>query len=368
MEALADHVLPKAFQDHLERIFDANNGQNKVRAGSRNRGLIARRTKLSGEATQTQRRFVLRQAFAQLFAHGYQLRRPENIGERHIEVVVRFWGEQNLSPSTLRTRISVLNIFSEWIGKKGIVKRPEHYFPDGLAKRTGIAKTDKSWEGQGIDPRAIIAMATAADVRLGAMVTLQHAFGLRMMESVEIRPGKAVVDNGQAIELIEGTKGGLPRRVNVDTKEKHAAIELARRVALSGGSASGRLRWPDCTWKQARNRYYAFMRKLGITKKMLGATSHAFRHGYIHEEYEVDTGFPVPVKGGALGKIDRETHNQACMNITRKVGHGRIDVMPSYCGSYGHALRSTSAPSSADYILKFNVPKGGVHHGLALGV
>ena len=81
------------------------------------------------------------------------------------------------------------------------------------------------------------------------------------------------------------------------------------------------------------------MEKHGITKGVLGVTAHGLRHGGIQDGYERETGYPTPIKGGALGEIDRETHRVASMTVSRESGHARYDVVPTYCGSYGHALR-----------------------------
>lgn len=359
MRTIAEKHLFKAFRDGLDRILDANNGHSNIKAGNRKGNGNARLKKQASVETQNKRRLVLHLAFGQLSQLGYQLRSPENLGERHVDAIVRYWGEQKLSPSTLRTRISILNVFSEWINKRGIVKDPEHYFPDGQAKRTTIALEDKSWEAKCIDAEKKIAEALQLDQRFGAMLLLQYRFGLRMKESIEIHPNKALIDGESVIELFEGTKGGRPRLIRIETVKQRQTINLACSIAIE--NRTGRLRWPDCTWRQARNRFYGFMRKLGLTKNGLGVTAHGLRHEYSQDTYEAKTGLPSPIKGGALGLIDRATHEKASLAVSRSLGHGRVDVTCSYYGTYGHALRGT--PSTADYVLKFNVSQlmGGQH-------
>ena len=180
------------------------------------------------------------------------------------------------------------------------------------------------------------------------MLALQYYFGLRVKESIELRPMDMVVGNaqgGQSLEIHEGTKGGRPRLVPVETAAQADVIAWARSVAVRGSTK--RLRWTDCTWKQAQNRFYNLARKrLGLTKKILGVTCHGLRHSYVQAAYRRQTGFPSPIEGGALGKIDRETHDRGCITVAHAVGHGRRDVTPSYYGSYGHALRNTSVEMS----------------------
>ena len=181
-------------------------------------------------------------------------------------------------------------------------------------------------------------LAKSIDERLGVILAMQHFFVLRVKESIELRPALALVEDGQAIEVYLGTKGGRVRRVEIETDDQRDVFDWARRVAAEGNTK--RLRWTDCTWKQAQNRFYNLVRKrLGITGKLKGITAHGLRHGYAQRRYRQQTGLPTPVEGGALGQIDRATHEAASFVVTRELGHGRKDVVTSYYGSYGHQLR-----------------------------
>lgn len=345
-QSLAKKVLPKSFMDKLGRILIAHNGFNNEEAGNR-RGAGTGKKKQSSAATQSYRHDCLHLAFAQLWEIGYKLREPENLSERHVDLIVRHWGESKLAASTLQTRIAVLNVFSRWIGKPGIVKNHREYFPEGDSRRTSIAQKDLSWDAHNINAKKVIAVASRMDERFGVMLELQLRFGLRMKESCELRPNRSLVDSGQAIEIYEGTKGGRLRRIEILTKEQRDAFDRARYLAADG--KTGRLRWPGQTWSQARNRFYWYMRKMGLTRAELGVTAHGLRHEFAQREYMAETGLPTPIQGGAQGKIDRATHLAASLQVSRKLGHSRTQVVNNYYGSYGHALRGTE--SSASYIV-----------------
>ena len=325
MSSLAQRTLPKHLRDEIQRYLDAH---NKFRAD----GGVA------SAKTQHERAGEIFRAYAALWKLGFRVKKPESVSSKHIHVLTKHWDEAGVSAATIHTRLSNLRtFFNQWMNRPGLVKDLCDYLPPERVKRTSIAKEDLSWEAKGVDPLKIIERATAFDERFGAMLTLQHYFALRVKESIEIRPGSSLIDNGEAIELHLGTKGGRPRRVAIKTAEQRLAFDFARRVAAKG--KSGRLRWPNCNWQKAQDRFYYFMKKHGITKKDLGVTAHGLRHGGAQKWYEDETGYPSPIKGGALGLIDRETHLVASVTIARALGHGRIDVAPSYYGSYGHALR-----------------------------
>ncbi|MBZ0096029.1 MAG: integrase domain-containing protein [Sulfuricella sp.] len=326
--SLADRVLPNAVRNQLDRttgpfLSTRANGKGVCSA-----------------STRKERVSIINLAFAQLWTIGYRIQKPASLSEKHVKALMSYWDAQGLSASLLHTRLSTLKTFCDWLGKRGVVKHIHDYLPDERVARPTVATKDRSWKANGVDPAQIIELAMSFDERLGAMLTLQHNFALRVKESIEIHPANSVVENGTMLEIYEGTKGGRLRRVPIKTEEHRQAIALVRRVAAKG--ATGRLRWPDCSWRKAQNRFYYLIRtRLGITRALKGVTAHGARHGWAHEDYEVQSGFPAPIKGGALGQIDRETHRMACITVSRALGHGRVDVTSTYYGSYGHGLRGT---------------------------
>jgi integrase len=325
MSSLAQRVLPSELRNRIQRYL---NDHNAYRADG---------TSVASAKTQTERAGEIFRAYAQLWKLGYRIKKPESIAAKHIDALMSFWNESGVSAGTIHTRLSNLRTFCKWMGKRNVVKDMKDYLTPERVMRTTVAQEDLSWKAKGIDPEAIIEIATEFDERFGAMLMLQHYFSLRVKESIEIRPADSLIDRGDAIELHLGTKGGRPRRIDIKTAEQRIAFDFVRSVAAKGNT--GRLRWADCTWKKAQSRFYAYMAKKGLTRKGRGVTAHGLRHGGLQDSYERETGYPAPIKGGALGKIDRETHRVASMSVSREAGHGRFDVVATYCGSYGHALR-----------------------------
>lgn len=340
--ALASSILPKSVIDNIEQTIEPYLSQRLNKSG-----ICAIKT--SGE----RRQFYLL-ATAQLWQLGFRIRTPQALAAKHVTRLMAHWHAQGISAASLHTRLSMLRGLCAWLGKRHVVSdNITDYVPAEAAQRKTIVTESKAWESHGIDPHDMIERALLIDERFGVMLAMQWAFGLRVKESIEIRPSKALVDSDSTLEIHEGTKGGRVRRIPVDTKYQRDILEHARMVAAKG--STGRLRWTDCTWRQAQNRFYHFARRrLGLTKTMLGVTCHGLRHSFSQREYRGLTGLPTPVEGGALGRIDRRTHQSACLTVSRRLGHGRIDVTASYYGSYGHALRAS--PTDMSFVLKQHAP------------
>lgn len=339
MSSLADRILPKRLRDELERVLVAN---------------IARRASGTGVCstkTQLERRQTLFLAFAQLWEMGYRIASTGALGERHVKALIERWDAEGLVANTLHTRVSVLKVFATWIGKRGLVQDIDTYLPKERIARH-IATTDnKAWHARQVTPEDVIAEARAADPRFAICLQLQYQLGLRVKESIELKPAQALLPDGQTLEIYEGTKGGRIRRIALNTQAKREAFEQARDIAAL--NKTGRVRWPGMTWLKARRYFYHLCERQGITRARLGVTAHGLRHSSAQREYSLVAGYPTPVEGGAVGQITRALHQLASSHVARHHGHGRQQVSGAYCGSYGHQLRNqpgtgtSSAPTPA---------------------
>lgn len=343
-QSLAEKILPKPLKDELDRYLNAN---VHIRANPEN-------GEVSFE-TRRDRRKTLFLSFAQLWEMGFRMRSVAAIGERHIRALVDRWDKEGLAAGTLHTRISYLSTFCGWVGKPGMVKGPAEYLSAERVHRTQISEVDKTWEGNGLVPAEVLAKARELDERFGLYLALQNSLGLRVKESLEFRPALALKEDGKTVEVFEGTKGGRRRSIDLVTPEQVEVMAWAMAVAKK--SRTGRLRWPGLTFKQAQRRFYHLMAEhLGISRKEAGVTAHGLRHGFANRGYNRRTGLPTPVQGGALGRIDRETHRNACQQVSKDLGHARLSITGTYYGSYGHALRNAVVVEVKDpqLQLKFN--------------
>lgn len=333
--SLADRLLPAKLKLEIQQLLDKHNKKRSDKEG------------ICSLTTQKHRREIIRLSIAQLWEDGYQLETVTSLKGKHIEHLMGRWDQAGLSASMLHTRLSVLRTLSKWLRKPEICKDLGYYLNQERTHRSTVAVRNLAWEAKGIDVDAAIRTASDMNERFGLMLATQRAFGLRAREVMEFRPLEAVIDDGKRLMIVQGTKGGRPRMVTVATDRQRGV--LAQVVKLVGAARNARLRWPDCTYQQARNRYYNFMKRLGATKAGMGVTGHGLRHAFAQEMYRRQTGLPTPIEGGKPSGLSRGDHMMATMGTSIELGHGRPDVMGSYCGSYGHAQRTVQTPSRMTY-------------------
>jgi len=119
---------------------------------------------------------------------------PRNIGGRHIQAMVSLWRQDGLAAATIQTYLSFLRGLAQWIGKPGLVRKPDTYGLDmAQYQRHEVAQRDRSWTGAGIDIEPLIDAVCAYDRHVGAALRLIRAFGLRRKEAVMMRPSACVV-------------------------------------------------------------------------------------------------------------------------------------------------------------------------------
>jgi site-specific recombinase XerD len=294
--------------------------------------------------------------FAQLWQLDYSIRSIRNIRPDHIQSLLNLWKEQGISAGEIHNRVSCLNHLLTWVGKENLQISVDEAFPLGEMQRTTIAKENKSWVANGVDVGEILQQAYERDERLACIIAMSAAFGLRAKEAIEIIPERARSEGLLTDSLLieEGTKGGRPRHVQIQTDEQRQVLMWA--IHLAAGSQSKRLRWPRMTWKRAQSYFYYHLRALGITNKSRGVTLHGLRHQFAQNNYRFVTGLPTPVEGGALDLLNKFIHRTANQFVSSQLGHCREDIGATYYGSYGHSLRGIPDVPTGQPLKEENTP------------
>ena len=285
---------------------------------------------------------------------------PRNLGDKHVRNVLGQWVQRGLKTGTLQVYLSHLRTFCEWTDHPGMVLPLERYLSDPeLAKRTCVAREDKSWTAHGVLPAVKFAEIRAYDARVALWLLLCLVFGARLKEVLMLRPHLAEIDRRLLLtedrwaekyetylEIKRGTKGGRLRFVPIDTPEKRAALEEAKRLVKS---QTGHLGDPTRSLYQNMRRFKYVCEKFGITKAKLGITIHGLRHQYAAERYEKFAGTPAPVRGGA--PVAREVDRAARLQVADELGHSRENVTGAYLGGIlkqpAPARSVTSAPETS---------------------
>jgi hypothetical protein len=267
--------------------------------------------------------------------------RPRNLGNRQIAFMVRRWVARGLEPGTIQLYLSYLRTFARWIGHRGMVLPAEKYLDDSTkVQRSYAAATDKSWSAHGVIPDAKIAEVTAFDRFVGCQLLMARRFNLRVKEGIMCVPHSAEID-GQ-LEVKRGTKGGRLRFVAIDSHDKRAALDAAKRVA---GSIDANLGRPGRSLEQNLKRFRYVMRKFGITKAAIGVTAHGLRHEYANDRYEEFAGVPSPVRGEP--PIERKADRAARLRLAEELGHSRENISSAYGGGILRRTHAVAAPKNS---------------------
>lgn len=298
---------------------------------------------VASERTQTLTKEVVYAAIWLLHELGYKIQDPKNLGERHIEVLVKHWWYcQHKKIKTIQNDLSRLRVFCAMLGKPGMVGAVQKYLPDvdpGLLKVRSAAQTTKSWSGNGIDPVETFRKVDERDSRLGLMLRLELGFGLRREEVLKCNPH--VQDYGQYLQVFPGMgKGGRWRNIPIQSSAQRELLEYVKarapkdkplgwEYARSGQAAS---------LEQNIRRYENLMASLGFTKADAGVTGHGLRAQFA-ENQALLLGMVPPTMGGRAGQLDRSDLGVLKAKVAQALGHSRQSVMIAYIGSSRASIR-----------------------------
>ena len=267
-------------------------------------------------ATRYARERILTMIANQLYELGFRNMHATSLKPKHVQALVERWNAEGLSAGTIKNRMTELRWWAEKITKQGVIaKSNDHY---AIAKRQYVTNVSQARELTAEDLKRI------TDPYTEISLMLQAAFGLRLEESIKIRPQWA--DGGDRLFLMDSwTKGGREREIPISTPEQRKVLDAAK--ALAG---SGSLIPKNMSYVEQLNRFKAQCAKAGIRHV------HGHRHYYAQLRYEQLTGWACPAKGGPTSKqltpeqkrIDRE----ARLTITHDLGHARPQVTAVYLG------------------------------------
>jgi len=278
-------------------------------------------------ATRDKRSDVLFSGFRKLRELGYKLEDVRGFGGRHMDALVKSWVSSGYSASTMQNNISIFRVFTNWIGKDGLVRPSKTYVQDVRQVTRSLAtETDKSWSGQRVDFKQKRNEVSKICPRCAIQLELQRAFGLRAKESWLLRPHGA--DKGSYLSVSHGTKGGRDRVIAITNSYQREVLQRAKALSDKNGSTSD----PAKSLSQWKNHYYHVMRKAGITRTN-GVTSHGLRHERLQEVYKEHTGTSAPVRTeGRRDHVPAEDDKAARQEVAEVAGHSRDSIAAAYIG------------------------------------
>jgi len=278
---------------------------------------LCRHNRNGSYATQADREHVLALIADQLEEMGFRHMNAHSLKPKHIEKLVERWLAEELSPGTIKNRMSALRWWAEKIGKENIIARTNAAY--GIPDRVYVTNISK---GKELDMGKL---KQIPDLFIHMSLCFQVLFGLRREESIKIVPAWA--DRGDRLVLKDSwTKGGREREIPIRTEEQRELIEQAK--ALAKGKS---LVAPYYKTYRDYLKYFRYKcERVGIH------SFHGHRHFYAQLRYKELTGRECPARGGTKSKqltpkqkaIDR----QAREVISREMGHSREQITAVYLG------------------------------------
>jgi hypothetical protein len=278
---------------------------------------LCQRNRDGSYATQADREHILDLCADQLHEMGVRGLHAQGFKPKHVEKLVERWLAEQLSPGTMKNRMSQLRWLAEKIGKENIVARTNAAY--GIPDRVYVTNVSKAKELDMNQLEQIRCPYTHMSLRL------EDGFGLRREASIKIVPGKA--DRGDVLVLkASWNKGGREIVVPIRTPEQRQLLEEAK--ALANGRS---LVAPGYAT------YVAYLKHFRYECERVGIHGvHGHRHRYAQRRYHELTGWECPAHGGPTSKqltkqqktIDREAREE----ISHEMGHGREAITAVYLG------------------------------------
>ncbi|MFP3406683.1 integrase domain-containing protein [Pseudomonas sp. SIMBA_065] len=238
----------------------------------------------------------------------------------------------NLAVSTAQNRLSSVNRTMAALRGDQCVKLPSPSKALGM-QRTGVRHLVPQGQDREQVKQIVDALCRDQQQRAAAIVLLARATGMRLREAILAdlpRLSREARDVGK-INIQDGTKGGragatAPRWIPVDDYVR-GALEFARQVSPTG---SRNLIAPNESYLNFLQEIIRPARDILHTHNLKGF--HELRAAFVCERYEQITQHRAPINGGHFYTIDRCLDQEACMQISHELGHGRVDVVASYIG------------------------------------
>ena len=252
----------------------------------------------------------------QLHDLGFRQMKATSLKQKHVQALVDQWLQQDLSPGTIKNRMSCLRWWAEKVNKRAVVASANDFY--GIPDRQFVSEQSKAKD------LAKDRLTQVKDEHVRMSLRLQQAFGLRREEALKIQPRWADRDDHLQLKA-SWTKGGRERTVPIRTSEQRDLLEEAKQLAGLGSLIPGGRQYIE----QLRI-YERHTANAGLSKM------HGLRHAYAQQRYLELTGWHCPHGGGPtkaqLTTLQRDTDQQARLTISQELGHVREQITAVYLG------------------------------------
>ena len=200
-------------------------------------------------------------------------------------------------------------------------------------RRTSVRRSAPQGQDREQVKRIVDVLCENQQPRAAAIAQLARATGMRLREAIlaDLPRLKREAKQFGKINIQDGTKGGrsgasAPRWITVDDHIRDA-LRFAEQVSPDG---SRNLLAPNESYLDFQRGIVRPARHILHQHNLKGF--HELRATYACEGYEQITRHLAPIYGGNCYQLDRRLDQEARVQVSYELGHGRIDVVSAYIG------------------------------------
>ncbi|MGY3325744.1 integrase domain-containing protein [Pseudomonas sp. TE3911] len=234
--------------------------------------------------------------------------------------------------ATAQNRLSSVNRTMAALRGDQYVKVPSPSKALGI-RRTSVRRSAPQGQDREHVKRIVDVLCENQQPRVAAIAQLARATGMRLREAIlaDLPRLKREAKQFGKINIQDGTKGGrsgasAPRWIRVDDHIREA-LRFAEQVSPGG---SHNLLEPNESYLDFQREIVRPARDLLHKHNLKGF--HELRAAFACERYEQITHHPAPINGGHCYQLDRRLDQDARVQISYELGHGRIVVVAAYIG------------------------------------
>ena len=242
--------------------------------------------------------------------------------------------------ATAQNRLSSVNRTMAALRGDPYVKVPSPSKALGM-RRTSVRRSVPPGQDREQLKRIVEVLCENQLARSAAIAQLVRATGMRLRETIlaDLPRLKREAEHYGKINIQDGTKGGpsgtsAPRWITVNDHIRDA-LKFAENVSPDG---SHNLLAPHESYLDFIQGTVRSIRDLLHMHNLKGF--HELQAAFACERYEKITQHPTPINGGHCHQLDRRLDQEARVQISYELGHGRIDVVSPYIGGRARARHS----------------------------
>lgn len=238
----------------------------------------------------------------------------------------------DLAIATAQNRLSSVNRTMAALCGDRYVKVPSASKVMGM-QRTSVRSVTPQGQDREQVKRIVDVLCEHQQPRAAGIVQLARTTGMRMREAIlaDLSRLQREAEQLGRINIQDGTKGGrsgasAPRWITVDDHVRDAL----RFAEQASPDASRNLLAPNESYQDFLRDTVRPARDIIHKHDLKGF--HELRAAYACERYEQITHHPAPINGGHCYQLDRRLDQDARVQISYELGHGRIVVVVAYIG------------------------------------